>query len=779
MNKVKKRGVAYIWLFFILIIVFGWFSSSKAGSASNKDTAFQKTVLAPFIDGIKLDLPRDLAKNDLAKIGGLDVTKTPFFADPTGISDSTVAIQNAINCARDNQLFCFFPQGKYKISDTLKCYQKNYKKSNGKIVSGRQFPCMLFGSTQGKRPELFLAPGSTGFNDMEKPKYVVHFEAQGRKKSRKFQPNISFNQMFINIDITVGKDNEGAIAIRHRAAQGSGIQSSTIDVTNGYVGIEGAAGSGGSFGDIKIIGGKIGLDLRETQPAPTIFGVTLINQAQVAILYRGRQSLCAVGIKIISNTNGPVIQGLFSKNPHEGQICLIDSEIVFEKSGEIGVSAARSLYLNNVFFEKVNFAVSNPDGSNVKGNLDGWLHIDEYAHGVKAPAFKGYSYEAPVYINNQKISEEHLLIDEEKSPPDDLQSRHLWSVSFPSWESRQAVNVKAVPYGARGDGFTDDTKAIQKAINENEIVFLPKGYYRVTDTIKLNTETKLVGVAKHLSIIMATHKMTQISTENGMLSIHEKAGSSGSKEWGSDSDFDINIRPVIKTENSMVANTKIAFCGIYVSPALPNIYALNWESGGNSVLREVNFMTLPYFNVKVEERDIPLVKISGEGGGKWYNFFQEDSGIHGTDYRHLLVKNTLGPLRIYQCNPEHANSESNMEIRNSENVIIYGMKSETNNTSASVLKVVESDHIRLFGYGGNAQANKNKALFYIIKTPNIIFANLVDHPRFDNSNPDEWYFIEDYSITNGLFKTPPLSRPVLYRKANWTPLGVQVVEKEN
>ena len=48
------------------------------------------------------------------------------------------------------------------------------------------------------------------------------------------------------------------------------------------------------------------------------------------------------------------------------------------------------------------------------------------------------------------------------------------------------ANVKDAPYNAKGDSFTDDTNAIQKAIDENEYVFIPKGYYRITKTIKLN-----------------------------------------------------------------------------------------------------------------------------------------------------------------------------------------------------------------------------------------------------------------------------------------------------
>jgi polygalacturonase len=53
------------------------------------------------------------------------------------------------------------------------------------------------------------------------------------------------------------------------------------------------------------------------------------------------------------------------------------------------------------------------------------------------------------------------------------------------------INVKT-QYGAKGDGVTDDTQAIQKAIRENvgtnRVVYLPEGTYIVA--IALNGKTR-------------------------------------------------------------------------------------------------------------------------------------------------------------------------------------------------------------------------------------------------------------------------------------------------
>ena len=148
--------------------------------------------------------------------------------------------------------------------------------------------------------------------------------------------------------------------------------------------------------------------------------------------------------------------------------------------------------------------VANPDGSELAANPRGWMRVGEYAHGVRPPLHQEkYQFEAPVYIDGVRSLKDVIeSVEKDQIPPADLESRHLWAADFPSWQSPGAVNVKAAPYDAKGDGQTDDTAVLQRAIDEHEIVFLPKGQYRVTRTIRLKPHTKLVGVGQHLSLVL-------------------------------------------------------------------------------------------------------------------------------------------------------------------------------------------------------------------------------------------------------------------------------------
>ena len=65
-------------------------------------------------------------------------------------------------------------------------------------------------------------------------------------------------------------------------------------------------------------------------------------------------------------------------------------------------------------------------------------------------------------------------------------------VEFPM--GSKIVNVTKDPYFAKGDGKTDDTEAIQKALNDHPdgdfIIYLPHGIYKISDALVWPTTKK-------------------------------------------------------------------------------------------------------------------------------------------------------------------------------------------------------------------------------------------------------------------------------------------------
>ncbi len=709
------------------------------------------TIHSPIKDLLNLTVPSELANRKLAELGFVDVTAEPLNADPTGSKDSTEAVQHAVNFARDHQMVCFFPSGTYRISDTISCIQGFYRRQHGKLTGAGQFPCTLVGDNRpGKpRPTILLAPNSAGYDDPEHPKYVIHFWARNLDKPDQPQPNICFNQVFIGLNITIGRGNPGAVAIRLRGAQGSGIQDCTIDATHGLTGVEGGCGSGGSHAGITIIGGQIGMDLRQTQPAPTITGITLINQRRHAIIYGGRQALCAVGLKIRSTTPGPTIKIAPEWNVHfQGPLTLVDSEVSFDKPDPDNtlIAANRSFYLHSVFAKNAAILAETPGGDKTEGNAEDWTHTEEYAQSIKPAPYKGLQYETSIYLDGVKASRTLFKAEPDKAPPQDLQSQHLWPDNFPSWQSPNAVNVKSPPYNAKGDGLTDDTSALQKAVDENQIIFLPKGVYRLTRTLHLRSNTKLIGIGKRFSILAAHPDEPYFASET---------------------------RPLVQTPDDKSATTTMAFCGIYTPYELPRAYTLHWRAGRHSIVRDVDFLLMPFSGYGRRSaphgpRSWPLVQITNSGGGKWYNF-ESGVGLGDTGYRQILIEGTSEPLAFYHTCPEGVRSKANMEIADSCNVSIYGLKSEGN---TYILWIRNSDNIRLFGYGGNASAREGSTLFRIENTPNFLLANMIDQPMpigkeairgAVGTDPEKYHMIIEEPPSGRTIKLPPLCRPTLYK----------------
>ncbi len=733
-------------------------------------------VISPIPDGIKLDTPKELGNRTLARWGLVDVTAAPFHADPTGKRDSTRALQKAIDFSRDAQMVCFFPRGEYMVSDTLVLRHGIHMRSHrATFMNNLNMPCVLVGSRQGEgspdyaRPRIVLRDHSAGFGDSEKTKAVIeHWQYQVKRftvdtsKGRGGGASL-MNTMFVNLDIVIGRGNSGATGLHIRSCEGSAVQDVTIDATHGHTGIEGATGNGGSWANVTVIGGRIGLDMRGwTPPTPTMEGITLVNQSQVAIISACRGPLTAVGLKIVSRIPGPVIVGQQRWGSFDAGMSLIDSQIEFEREAlgarkATAISSQRSVYLNNVFVRGADIVVADA----LPGRSRGWIHVKEFALGkVKTPA-KGLDLSAPIYIDGKKVRGPYREVEMDVAPPADLQSRHLWSRNFPSWESDKVANVKAPPYNAKGDSFADDTQTLQRAIDENEIVFLPKGYYRITRTLKLKPNTKLLGVAQHLSVIMARDP----------------------EGWFGDS---AHPKPLVETADGRDADTVIAFVGLrfplevkntFKGATLP-VYALKWSCGRSSIFRSSGIAPLRVFGFKRSKlhKQVPMahasVLLTGNGGGKWYNYHVGQFFMPTTrDQRAILMDGLSEPLGFYNFEPQGGNGTSVAEIVNSKNISIYGCKTECDTT---FLHVTDCDNIRIFGHGGIGNPSAGGSLYVFERTTNFLIANIADQAQLGPDKPyygghsihrniKTYYPLLDRQAPDRQVRIPALQRPVLYR----------------
>ncbi len=196
-------------------LVFSYSSSTKAIFANQSGLCIRWNGLNPPVPTV------------------LNVTAAPCFADNTGISDATSAIQLCINLGYSTlpPTALFFPVGTYLVSDTLTIAQTNPGPDDGiNVVPARFLSHVLFGSTAmlPSRPTLRLAPASPGFGDSAHYKPVVKIFNSGGQ-------GVDMNNLFrgINVDLTA-PGNPGAVGVSHPGAQGSTVADVTVQVCKAW-----------------------------------------------------------------------------------------------------------------------------------------------------------------------------------------------------------------------------------------------------------------------------------------------------------------------------------------------------------------------------------------------------------------------------------------------------------------------------------------------------------------------------------------------------------------
>ncbi|MEE4202395.1 MAG: DNRLRE domain-containing protein, partial [Halieaceae bacterium] len=724
--------------------------------------------------------------------GYLDVTS--LGADPTGVTDSTVAIQAGINQARDAQQVLWFPAGDYLVSDRLVADQPD--------SDGDNYHSVLIGSTldPASRARIIRAPNSTGFGDSNNRRVLLHFISQGTADAESGNATL-YNQGVVSIDFKISAGNPGAVAIRMQGAEGCTIQDVSIDMTEGgHTGIWGIPGSGGATHGIRIVGGVTGVDTRGfanggggTQPTAVLTDAHLINQSGQALYATARGAFVVVGSRFERDTPGPLVylREHWQGQPYDASLLLVDSLLEYTSyhpdntviemhSGNTG----RSFLLENSY-------VSNADKvwhPSALANPNGWVHFKRLAVEVQ-PEARGWGQpHEPVYLDGAHSGGFHMDAQSGVVPPSTLTTVHEIPANFPTWETPGAVDVTSL--GVIGDGVSDDWAALQQAIDTNEVLFFPKGEYRVSKTLELQPDSKLIGVWPSLSVLQP------ISTLQNPFNAVQLGEADA---------------PLIRSADTAQAETYLGFLRLMRTfplaqhdPTSVANYALEWRSGGDSVVRHVMLQGKPGTNMRPDliaqhyydlteninanhpQDDFPEgmyawpcaypnIQVRGHGGGRWFTFWMHGRQGLRDDVPFLLVENTNEPLQLYHLHLQQQDSLNHAEFINANNVTVYGTKGEI---KGSMLYFENCDNVRLFGHGGLSSPDPVRNppyLFRFVDCTNFLVSGLGDTinqgiGKWNGGAFDRWYHanvlsffpLQDSHSTRGEVIIPSDQRPILY-----------------
>lgn len=644
------------------------------------------------------------AAGTLAEIGVLDVTT--LGAHPDDAEDDTAALQQAIDRARDLGLVAYFPPGEYLVSDTLRVVQPVVKDAKrGRWFHDRRVANALVGADGERRATLKLAPRAAGFDRDGDPKALVWIWSQPRDTDRAGspapedeQPNISFNQVFIGIDIDIGAPgNAGAVGLRHAGSQGSTIEDVHIRAQGAYAGLYNPPGQGGGTYDVTIEGGRFGVWADHQARYPILAGIRLEGQDEAALYWKGQSNLTLAGFSIRGGGKGPVITLQRGGKQHSRAITMVDG--VISGSGDLAIDnrVGKSLYLRDVYVEGFTQIVASGSRAPIARGEAQVVRVDEYA-------FTSDGNRSLVRAGTGNAPEEIVTKQAATAPDADaIIARHLWKRPFPSFQDADLVSV--TDFGARGDDRRDDTEAFRKALAKHDKVLVPKGTFIVSDTLTLGPNQHLFGVAKHLSIIEAASKW---KAEPGVA--------------------------IITTADDAAAHTSLSSVLIERPRNLPTLPLLDWRAGRNSVVRDIS-ASVSDDNAPRSGRASPdkigTFVIRGNGGGRWYglsaewNRMNKDTAAKG--YRHLAIRGTHEPLAMYGLNIERGLSDPQIEIADAANIGIYYLKSETLDSDkghAGVLQINRSQNVSIFGYSGNAQPSE-RPIIRVDGSKDVVIANVL------------------------------------------------------
>lgn len=382
-----------------------------------------------------------------------------------GKTDVSDVLQQAINNLKEEKNFgiLFIPEGNYKISRTI------YIPSAIRLIG--------YGK---KRPEFILARNSPGFqqekpNDKGKASYMFWFT----RNPVLSEDNISdanagtFYSAMSNINLRIEDGNPYAVALRTHYAQHSFINHMAIYTGKGKAGL---FDIGNEMENVAFFGGDYGIYTTKASPGwPVMMVDSYFEGQRIAALRCQESGLAMVNIQV---KNSPVVfdiednyaDRLFIENGH------------FENISKTIVSISNENNSNNqITFRNVACrnapVIAEYRRSRTRTGTDYKIYrINNYAHGLQMDDMTA----KPEYRTVADI--EPLL----KMPPALLRD----IPSLPPMESW--VNIRDL--GAVGDDTTDDTKAIQNAIDTYDHIYVPQGWYKITETLRMRPRTKLIGL---------------------------------------------------------------------------------------------------------------------------------------------------------------------------------------------------------------------------------------------------------------------------------------------
>jgi len=570
------------------------------------------------------------------------------YVNPSG-GDDTGPLQKAINQVQETtgQGIVFLAPGQYRIIDTLYIWPAIRLIGCGEV-----------------RPVIVLPANTPGFNNASHEKVMFFFAGRRPRNGQaggRVVPDATpgtFYSALDNIDVEIKDGNSGAVGVRARYAQHCFLAHIDFQLGPALAAIH---EGGNVVEDVHFFGGTHAV--WTSKPSPgwqfTFIDCSFEGQDEAAILEH------EAGLTLI--------------RPHFRHVPTA-VEIEPEWADELWVKDAR---LENISGPAFIFGMEKSARTQI--NLEGVTCRDVPVFARMRRSGKRFAGPGEIYavtnfshgLSYADIGATPEIKTHFDGVPQAAMPPTTSSDLFPLPPCDTWVNLRDL--GAKGDGETDDTEVLKKAIANHKVIYLPSGFYIVRDTIELRPDTVLIGLhpgATQIILPDDTAAYQGTGTPKALLET-PKGGS-----------------------NSVIG------IGLYTGGNNRRAVAALWKAGAGSMMNDVRFLgghgtprpdgsrEKPYNENHTGDPDprrhwdsqYPSLWVTDGGGGTFLDIWTPSTFAQAG----MLVSDTATEGRAYQISIEH-HVRHELQIRNASGWLFYALQTEEERGESGFALPIEID----------------------------------------------------------------------------------------
>jgi|HubBroStandDraft_1064217.scaffolds.fasta_scaffold01370_6 sugar lactone lactonase YvrE len=640
----------------------------------------KRSILTGFAALIGLVLPlhgQSVYATRLDDPGAIYLGSARFPLDSDASTDSSTVIQAAIDAAETQHVqgIVFVPEGRYRITRTI------YVWPGVRIIGyGEHRPVFVLpNNSPGYQSDLgYMFMFAGGRPDSTHAHFELPVRPDQPPTPGTIPPNNiipdanpgTFYSAMSNVDFDLGSGNPGAVAIRFHVAQHCYLSHIDFYIHSGLAALKDI---GNESEDLHFYGGKYGIVT--VMPSPG-WQYTLLDST-----FEG-QSVAAI-------------------KEHQAGLTLVhDSFRDLPQAIDIDAGFPDELWIEKSRFEDINGpAITISDEKNARTeinvvnatchNVKTFAHFRESGQNIAGPAesYEVSSFEHGLAMRNPTDTGE-IRTSLNAHPVASLPPFGAPAIS-PLPPTNTWVNLRSL--GIKGDGISDDTAAIRKAIEEHRVLYVPMGRYVVTGTIKLRPDTVLIGLHPSMTLFEIPDETQAFQGPGAPVPLLEAP-------WGGS-----NI---------------VTGVGLYTNGINSRAVGALWKAGADSQMDDVRFLgghgtnapdgtrINPYNNTHTADPDIrrrwdsqyPSLWVTDGGGGTFADIWTPSTFAQAG----MFISDTDTPGHVYELSSEHhvRNEVKLVRVKNWEVDALQTEEERGESGFALPLSIEHSSNITIANYHG-------------------------------------------------------------------------------